>query len=294
MREQGVRTRVRQNDLAYDVGMHKGEDTDFYLKKGFRVVGFEADPDLAEHCRWRFADALRDGRLVIVEGAIVDSTDVGGARTVRFFKNPGRSIWGTAAPDWAARNERMGKPSETIDIAAVDFAACLSRYGVPYYLKIDIEGMDTACLRALRTCTDRPAYVSVETEKVSFERLAADFDLLASLGYTAFKVVDQRHVPRQREPQPAREGRYADQRFPWGSSGLFGKDLPGRWRTHAATLRQYERIFTRYRLFGDDGALWRYPFGRLLRRPLCLFMGGAFPGWHDVHARHASVDEAPR
>ena len=38
-------------DLIYDVGMHKGEDTEFYLSKGFKVVGFEADPDLTQYNR---------------------------------------------------------------------------------------------------------------------------------------------------------------------------------------------------------------------------------------------------
>jgi hypothetical protein len=32
-------------DLIYDIGMHQGEDTEFYLQKGFNVIAFEADPD---------------------------------------------------------------------------------------------------------------------------------------------------------------------------------------------------------------------------------------------------------
>ena len=31
-----------ENNLIYDVGLHKGEDSEFYLKKGFRVVAIEA------------------------------------------------------------------------------------------------------------------------------------------------------------------------------------------------------------------------------------------------------------
>src|ERR1019366_6379367 len=55
----------RHADLIYDVGMHKGEDSDFYLQKGFRVIGFEADPDLIEHCRNRFSREIEQGRLTI-------------------------------------------------------------------------------------------------------------------------------------------------------------------------------------------------------------------------------------
>jgi 16S rRNA A1518/A1519 N6-dimethyltransferase RsmA/KsgA/DIM1 with predicted DNA glycosylase/AP lyase activity len=40
-----------QSDLIFDIGLHRGEDTDFYLKKGFRVAAFEVDPNLVAHCR---------------------------------------------------------------------------------------------------------------------------------------------------------------------------------------------------------------------------------------------------
>ena len=32
------------DDLIFDVGFHKGEDTEFYLKKGFPVVAADANP----------------------------------------------------------------------------------------------------------------------------------------------------------------------------------------------------------------------------------------------------------
>lgn len=30
-----------KSDIIYDVGLHVGQDTDFYLKKGFKVIAFE-------------------------------------------------------------------------------------------------------------------------------------------------------------------------------------------------------------------------------------------------------------
>jgi hypothetical protein len=47
---------AKHADLMYDVGFHRGEDTAFYLKKGFCVVAFEAHPRLAEKGRAMFAD----------------------------------------------------------------------------------------------------------------------------------------------------------------------------------------------------------------------------------------------
>ena len=33
-------------NLIFDIGFHKGEDTLFYLLKGYRVIAVDADPDL--------------------------------------------------------------------------------------------------------------------------------------------------------------------------------------------------------------------------------------------------------
>ena len=38
------------DDLIFDVGLHHGDDAAYYLSKGFRVVGIEANPQLAERC----------------------------------------------------------------------------------------------------------------------------------------------------------------------------------------------------------------------------------------------------
>ena len=44
--ERSTMSRNWVSDLIMDVGMHRGEDAEFYLKKGFRVVGVEANPEL--------------------------------------------------------------------------------------------------------------------------------------------------------------------------------------------------------------------------------------------------------
>ena len=53
----------KHKDLVYDVGMHKGEDTEFYLRKGFRVIAFEADPDLAHSGRVQGHFAVTDASV---------------------------------------------------------------------------------------------------------------------------------------------------------------------------------------------------------------------------------------
>ena len=57
-------------DLVYDVGMNNGDDTAHYLHKGYRVVAIEADPTLIDAARERFADAIRSGRLQLVNAGV--------------------------------------------------------------------------------------------------------------------------------------------------------------------------------------------------------------------------------
>jgi len=91
--------------------MHQGEDTDFYLEKGFKVIGFEADPDLAAHCRPRFSGAIADGRLVVGERAITEPRPAGpGAGPIKFYRNSDLTVWGTVSDEWARWNEFRCSP----------------------------------------------------------------------------------------------------------------------------------------------------------------------------------------
>jgi FkbM family methyltransferase len=276
------------DDLIYDVGLEAGNDSDFYLKKGFRVVAFEADATLAEAGRQRFAEAIRENRFTLVEGAIVEPEVVAsGQRTITFYV--AKTGWGTTSSEFALRNERLGEPSRAVEVEVVDFAACIRRYGMPYYMKIDIEGADQACLRTLLQFHEKPAYVSMESEKVDVRALERELDLLRELGYDRFKAVQQARPRTRIPPNPPREGRYVAHTFPVGSSGLFGRELPGEWMDRDAVLRQYRGIFRAYRLFGDDSALRRTRWGPSIIRGLKRVLRRPVPGWYDTHARHSTV-----
>lgn len=62
------------SQLIYDVGAHRGEDTDFYPAKGFRVVAVEANPLLSGKLREKFRSQLDDGTLALVDAAIAETT----------------------------------------------------------------------------------------------------------------------------------------------------------------------------------------------------------------------------
>ncbi len=279
-----TRSKVMDSNLIYDVGLHKGEDSEFYLKKGFRVVAIEALSELCEIARLRLQKYVETGQLIILNVAISNENGA-----IKFFANRQNSVWGTSNEMWAKRNERMGTSSREITVEGTRFSEVLAKYGMPYYLKIDIEGSDLLCVSCLKDFQSRPKYLSLESAKTSWRSLRTEFALLEGLGYSRFKVVQQNDVVAQVAPNPPREGRYAEHQFEHGASGLFGEELPGLWLSKKEALKFYRKIFLGYRLYGDDGILSRpYGEGGFLQRSSIgrrvLRYTRSQMGWYDTHA----------
>jgi len=80
---------------------------------------------------------------------------------------------------------RGGCQVTEISVPTRTFDSILAEHGVPYFLKIDIEGADHACLNALGE--DLPQYLSFEAAQDSFEAII----MLAHRGYSRFSLIRQ-------------------------------------------------------------------------------------------------------
>jgi FkbM family methyltransferase len=273
-------------NLIFDLGFHSGEDTDFYLKKGFSVVGVEANPDLVANAAVRFQDAITQGRLHLISGAIAPAS---AGEKVVFYANPNNSGWGTIMPDWSSRNEMFGYSSERIEVPRVDIADVYRSHGIPFYLKIDVEGVDRLILEELASVDCLPQYVSVESEKVDFDQLRGELELLKRLGYKKFKVVQQSDIPGTKLRTCTIDGREFEYVFAPHTSGPFGGDLPSPWLTYAEALEEYRAVFRRYKYFGDQSVVLRKLPKRAQQLARALYRmstgyKGPLPGWFDTHA----------
>lgn len=268
------------DNLIFDLGLHKGEDTDYYLKRGFRVVSVEADIDLVKLNQARFSEYLTNGKLNIIYGAISDTEE----SQITFYKNTKVSIWGTTVKSWALRNSSLGADSIEVTVSVVRLSDLFKEYGIPYYLKIDIEGMDLVALKTLLNFETRPKYISIESEKVEFSKLVEEFDVFEALGYNEFSLVQQSGLHKLKVPIGSTEGELIDYSFERGSSGLFGTDLQTEWVDREQAIRRYKAIFREYKLFGDN-SIFKLKFLRILRRIIQRVIRRPLPGWYDTHAR---------
>jgi FkbM family methyltransferase len=267
-------------NIVYDFGLHKGEDTDFYLAKGFKVTAVEANPDLVEFCQNRFRDQILNGRLCIVHGAVTPDNSQG---SVPFFANTRKSIWGTVEESWMERNEGLGASSRKIMVPTINLQDFFAEHGTPFYVKIDIEGADRLVPRAMMACSIRPEYLSIESEKVVFDDLIEEIDELCRLRFTRFQAVQQAFIPGSIINSKALDGSALTYRFVKHSSGPFGKDLQDKWLSRDEIIKVYEDIFKKYRYLGDR-ALIRKLTGRSFMPALEKVLRYPLPGWYDTHA----------
>jgi FkbM family methyltransferase len=250
--------------LIYDVGVGNGDDSAYYLHKGFDVIGVEANPTRIPELRTRFAREIADGRYQLQAVAIAEHEG-----KAQFWICEDKPDWSSFDRSIASRG---GVQHRAVEVATRTFRSILERFGVPAFCKVDIEGSDNLCLRALTPAT-RPKFISIEALDGKWQ-----IGQLSSLGYTRFKIISQRTWRQPNRPltklkstvpKIARRAvaalefrlmRYAPDPT-WhhqpGSSGPFGDDTHGPWRSADEVL-----------------ADWRGTFG----------LGYDLSEWHDFHA----------
>lgn len=203
--------------LIFDLGLHHGHDTEFYLNKGFKVIGLDANPRAVERARQNPAlrAAEQEGRLGILQMALWEK----GGEALPFFVNPANDDWSSLDQDLAVKGE-AGRAIDEIRVATITLRELFEKLGVPYYIKCDIEGADVLFARQLVRLDDLPAFVSAEG---AHPEIQANF---VAAGYDRFQIVNQARHAHVVAPKPSREGKYVDAKFTGHMSGLFGLDLP--------------------------------------------------------------------
>jgi FkbM family methyltransferase len=264
-------------EVIFDMGLHDGEDTAYYLASGYDVVAVDANPLKCEAAAGRFANEIAAGRLEIVNAAIAEALGVA-------------EFWVSSRSDWSsldhANATKQGATASLVTVPTMTFARLMSDHRPPVFVKIDLEGADSLCVRELSASASPPTYVSFEWVP---DEAAANIEELVAAGYDGFKFVRQndfreitpRNIDRHERIRAAiaslplgavpfkvcrglyhRPRRIAGHRFARGGSGPLPWQLPGRWWS----ADESEAVFSRN-----------------LQDRLSL-KWDAFSEWFDIHA----------
>lgn len=242
------------NSLIYDIGFHNGDDTAHYLKKGFRVIAVEANPVLAENGKKRFAKAIAEEKLTLLNVGIADKEGI-----LPFYRNHRLSVWSSFNKVQGTRNNTA---YDIIDVRCITTKMLFQEYGIPYYLKVDIEGYDYYCINDIPEHKPQPAYVSCEADTIEL------LTTLKNKGYSKFKIINQaNHFKPMNLAQEhswffakylfistgvrMRLEKFSPVTYLHGSSGPFAENTFGEWKNYEETRNDYSALLNdeKYRTF---------------------------------------------
>lgn len=239
--------------LIFDLGFHNGDDTDYYLAKGWQVIAVDANASLISDGQNRFATALNNNQLTLLHHALAKT----GGET-DFYIHPTKTDWSSCLKDMT---ESDGSEAITAKVKGITLHDLVGAHGVPDYLKVDVEGMDAVVAEQLSRLEKKPPYVSFEIAKANYYSI---FAYLYVSGYRSFQLVNQANNPTRTAMIESNDGKAKEHHFSALSSGPIGDDLPARgWHS-------YDEILTRYVKFKE----LKY----MDNQELAL-------GWIDLHAR---------
>lgn len=261
-----------QDNLIFDVGMYNGDDTAYYLNKGYDVIAVDANPYFINSAKILFKRYLSQNRLVLLNYAISDKE---GKVELNISK----------MGEWSSLNfsisNRESLHQEKIEVQSRKISSLVQEFGLPYYCKIDIEGYDIVLLKTMADLNKLPQFISVESEcageseTISEEQALATLKELYNLGYKKFKLIDQATLevlqPNKKfysEPsilikfKERIKAKFnpvnlkADYKFRYGSSGPFGDTLEGEWLNYITaidTLRYHRRSYFKLKSSSNFG-----------------------------------------
>jgi FkbM family methyltransferase len=158
----------RRRDVIFDVGANEGQKTDIFLRLGAKVVAVEPDERNQSILKQNFLSYRFIKKPVVIVGKALSGEN--GVGTM-WIDEPG-SAKNTLNPKWVETlrtdSGRFGKSLEfgqKREVETITLEELIRSQGVPFYVKIDVEGYETAVLRGLRTSV---RYLSFEVNLPEF------------------------------------------------------------------------------------------------------------------------------
>ena len=211
--------------VIFDIGSNNGDDIPYYLLKAHTVVAIEANPLLCSHIQSRFPNEILSRRLFVENVALTSC----GHENVDFYIHKKHHVLSSLSIQ--GNSDDYTK----ITVKTLGIEELVSRYGTPYYVKIDVEGTDEDILDDLAKLSLRPSYLSAESHKISVFALLSE-----RLNYNSFKLVDGKSVPysyRKTIVNSLFHDKPYGYSFPAHSAGPFGNDIFGQWMDKATFLK---------------------------------------------------------
>lgn len=197
----------------FDLGFYDGQDAEFYMSKGYKVVAVEGDPKLMELGKEKFKTEIAEGKLLLLHRVLTDQKGL-----VEFYCSEEQPWRGNPYKHLA---EYDGFPAKPEMVEAVSINKLCETWGVPCYIKMDIDAIEIAALKQIFELKEKPQYLSVEIQSYAW---AGIFSWVYACGYTKFQLRNQANNTNVH------------------NSGAFGEELPDKWIPMDEVMKRYVKF----------------------------------------------------
>jgi len=224
-----------QANTIFDLGFFDGVDSVKYLQDGYCVLGVEADPQLVEIAMGQHAHWIGSGRLTMVNVAVAPSE---GQTWTVFYRNKCTREWNSFYKTIGCRTctpPIVISPAacDEVQLVTVTCKHIIDTFGVPHYMKMDIEGAEPGCFEAFRVLGPAflPQFLSAEITEMSY------LDTMHSLGYKRFKLVRQDLL---HSGVASTSGPWGDLAYDCRVGAVWRTYMEARWELHAILSKGYD------------------------------------------------------
>lgn len=163
--------------LIFDIGANEGNTADLYSKIAEKVIAFEPNPNLHKRLESRFKDT----------NVVIDKRAVDNKTGESIFSICDANSLSTFSESWI-KNGRFSERNYwdiKIPVSVVTLQDAIAEYGVPDYIKIDVEGYEYEVLQGLKMLLPNTT-ICFEWAEEQFEYITKSIRLILDLGYNAF------------------------------------------------------------------------------------------------------------
>lgn len=167
-----------KNELIFDIGSNIGEVTKKFLDRGARVVAVEPQRNLISDSNY--------------DNAIVENVGISDKEgEISFYQCKSSSTISTCLPKWKDRHPKKGFKKIVIPVITLD--SLIKKYGIPKYIKIDVEGFEDHVLGGLSVKVDLLSFEYTQGYSEVFKKCC---DHLKRLGYRKFETFLKRKIKK--------------------------------------------------------------------------------------------------
>lgn len=172
-------------DLVFDIGANVGNTVDIFIKYAKKVVAFEPNPELWNQLRYKF----------IKKNVTVDPRAISNRCGIQNFYISDFHTLSTFSEDWI-QNSRFSYTSSwnlQLEVETTTLEKIIDEYGIPDYIKIDIEGYEFEVLISFNRLLEK-TIIAFEWSEEELYKLDLILKHLYNLGYQNFYLASDDNV----------------------------------------------------------------------------------------------------